>query len=125
MTDSRRLAGLIGPVLVALAATEILNYRIWDTSIPQLVYLNGTLLVIAGISILRAHHRWVAGWPLFLTLAGWIALLGGLYRMLAPEGRQAPRTPALYAGLALMGAVGLLLTYQAYRPKRRGSGADR
>ena len=116
MTDSRRLAGLVGPVIVALAATEILNFRIWDTSIPQVIYLNGTLLVVAGIAILRGHNRWVLGWPVFVTLAGWVALLGGLYRMFVPEGRQAPRTPALYVGLALMGAIGLLLTYQAYRP---------
>ena len=125
MTNSRSLAGLLGPVIVALAATEIVNYRIWDTSIPQVIYLNGTLLVVAGISILRAHHRWVAGWPAFITLAGWIALLGGLYRMFVPEGRQGPRTPAMYVGLALMGAVGLLLTYQAYRPRRREGGTSR
>ena len=116
MTDSRRLAGLVGPMIVALAATEIINYRIWDTSIPQVIYLNGALLVVAGIAILRGHNRWVLGWPVFVTLAGWVALLGGLYRMFVPEGRQAPRTPALYVGLALMGAIGLLLTYQAYRP---------
>ena len=121
MTDSRRLAGLIGPVIVALAGTEILNYRIWDTSIPQVVYLNGTLLLIAGLSMVRAHPRWSASWPVFITLAGWVALLGGLYRMIAPEGRQAPRTPAMYVGLALMGAVGVLLTYQAYRPQQRHS----
>jgi hypothetical protein len=112
-------------MIVALSATEILNYRIWDTSIPQVIYLNGTLLVLAGIAILRAHHRWSFGWPVFLTLAGWVALLGGLYRMFVPESRQAPRTPAMYVGLALMGLVGLVLTYQAYRPGQREGEANR
>jgi hypothetical protein len=124
MTDSRKLAGLVGPVMVALAATEILNYRIWDTSIPQVVYLNGTLLVLAGLSILRGHNRWSMSWPVFITLAGWVSLLGGLYRMIAPEGRQAPGTPALYLGLVLMGLVGVLLSYQAYGPRPRQSGAS-
>jgi hypothetical protein len=122
LTDSRRLAALVGPVIVALAATEILNYRIWDTGIPQVIYLNGTLLVVAGLSILRGHNRWSIGWPVFITLAGWVSLLGGLYRMIAPEARQAPRTPALYAGLAVMLAVGALLTFQGYWPQKRDSG---
>jgi hypothetical protein len=122
LTDSRRLAALVGPVIVALAATEILNYRIWDTGIPQVIYLNGTLLVVAGLSMLRGHNRWSIGWPVFITLAGWVSLLGGLYRMIAPEARQAPRTPALYAGLAVMLAVGALLTFQGYWPQKRDSG---
>jgi hypothetical protein len=122
MTDSRKLAGLVGPVMVALAATEILNYRIWDTGVPQVIYLNGTLLVVAGLSMVRAHNRWIMSWPVLMTLAGWILLLGGLYRMIAPEAKQAPRTPALDAGLVVMLAVGALLTFQGYRPQKRDSG---
>jgi hypothetical protein len=55
MADSRRIAGLIGPTLVALGASEAINSRIWETNSAPLVYLNGLLLFVAGPSIACAQ----------------------------------------------------------------------
>jgi hypothetical protein len=53
MANSRNLAGILGPTLVALSISEALNYRIWDVGIPQAIYLNGCLLFVAGVAIVR------------------------------------------------------------------------
>lgn len=58
MTDSRRLAGLIGPIMVAIGATEASNMDIFSNQIAPVVYLNGAILFVAGLAILRAHNLW-------------------------------------------------------------------
>lgn len=59
MTDSKQLAALIGPTLVANSIGEALNLDIWDTNLAPVTYLNGTLLFVAGLALIRAHNRWV------------------------------------------------------------------
>ena len=76
---SRDLAGLIGPVVVVLAITETINFHIWDTNIPAVTYLNGSILLVAGLAIVRAHNRWTRSWPVLITIVGWFALAFGLF----------------------------------------------
>jgi len=120
MADSKRLAGLIGPTLLALAVTEAMNYRIFASSIAPVVYFNGTVLFVAGLAIVRAHNRWTWRWPVFLTLTGWVLLLGGLFRMFAPESGRAPETASTYVFFVMLGALGAFLTFKGYgRAERR------
>jgi hypothetical protein len=114
MTNSKQIAGLIGPTMIVLAASEALNFHIWENNIPPVTYLNGTLLFVAGLATVRAHNRWKRGWPILVTLAGWIVMLGGLYRMFAPEAPQAPRSSPTYAFLIVLFAIGILLSFKAY-----------
>jgi hypothetical protein len=114
--ESRRIAGLVGPTLMALSASEALNYRIWSDNLAPVTYLDGALLFVGGLSIVRAHNRWVRSWPLLTTLAGWSALLLGLARMFAPQARQPRRNAAVDAVLLAMFASGVVLTFQAGRP---------
>ncbi len=72
--ESKRIAGLVGPTLIASSASEALNYRIWDDNLAPVTYLDGALLFVGGLSIVRAHNRWRGGWPVLTTLAGWSAL---------------------------------------------------
>ena len=116
MTNSKRIAGLIGPTLMALTVSETLNPHIWATNIAPVTYLNGTLLFVAGLSIVRAHNHWSGGWPVLVTLTGWLAILGGLYRMFAPEARQGGQNIPTFAVIAAIFAVGSFLTFKAYRP---------
>lgn len=88
-TDTRRLTGLIGPVLIALGATEAWNMDIYAAQTAPVVYLNGTILFAVGLALVRAHNRWSWRWPVLVTLTGWAALLGGLYRMAIPDAPQA------------------------------------
>jgi hypothetical protein len=121
MAESRQLAGLVGPTLIVLAVSEALNLGIWTTvsaqALAPVIYLNGTLLFVAGLAIVRAHNRWVLGWPVLLTLVGWIVMFGGLLRMFEPLSGQLPeqKPAAAYAVLAVIFVVGIVLTVKAYR----------
>jgi len=114
MTRSKQLAELIGPTLIALGATEALNMRMFDEQIAPVVYLNGTILFVVGLALVRAHNRWAWQWPTLVTITGWVLLLGGLYRMVAPEAPQAQAGVASYGMFAALVVIGLFLTYKGY-----------
>ena len=48
MTDSRQLAGLIGPTMLAVGGTEAINMEVFSNQIAPVVYLNGTILFVAS-----------------------------------------------------------------------------
>jgi hypothetical protein len=115
MIESRQLAGTVGPALVAVGASEALRYRIFADNTAPLIYLNGTVLLTAGLSIPRSHNRWVRDWPAVLTGAGWVLALVGLFRMFFPtvqQDRQDPRLTVVTASLTAI--VGLFLTGKSY-----------
>jgi uncharacterized membrane protein YgdD (TMEM256/DUF423 family) len=109
---SRQLAGVVGPALVAIGVTEALNLHIFDTQIPQVVYLNGTILFVSGVALVRTHNRWTWNWSTLITIIGWALLVGGLYRMVAPEAPQAE--PESYATFAVLVIAGLYLSFKGY-----------
>ena len=117
MTNSKRIAGLVGPSLVALTLTELLNLDIWTHTPAVVVYLSGTLLFVAGLSIVRVHNHWTTRWPVLVTIIGWFALLAGLARMMAPEFAQrlVQHTTTPYPWIFAMLAIGSVLTIKAYR----------
>jgi hypothetical protein len=122
-TSSKRLAGLIGPTLVAITTSEVINLDFLEKQYRFDSYLNGTVVFVAGLSIVRSHNRWTRGWPLVVTLTGWVAMLGGLFRMFAPEARQGGASIPTFIGIAIPFAVGVFLTYKAYWPRDRGTEA--
>ncbi len=117
MAQSKQIAGLLGPSLIAVSVTESMNLDIFVNSSAHLVYLNGTLLFVAGLSIVRVHNHWTTGWPVLVTLTGWLFLVGGLIRMIAPVSAQQVvqySTPVLAVTSTLL-AIGIVLTVNAYR----------
>jgi hypothetical protein len=116
MAESRRIAGLVGPTLMTLSASQALNYRIWQDNLAPVTYLDGALLFVGGLSIVRAHNRWMWGWPLLTTLAGWSALLLGWPGCLRPRPGSPGGMPRVDAVLLAMFASGVVLTFQAGRP---------
>jgi uncharacterized membrane protein HdeD (DUF308 family) len=114
MTDSKHIAKLVGPTISVMTISEIVNFHIWATNIPPVTYLDGILLFVAGISIIRVHNYWVRKWPVLVTLVGWFGILGGLFRIFFPEAKQASENFSSYAVLFFLFVVGLFLTYKAY-----------
>ena len=114
MTNSRQIAGLLGPTLIVLAVTEAMNLSTLASHPASvgLVYLNGTLLFVAGLAIVRAHDQWT-GWPVLVTLMGWFAILGGLIRMLAPASARSG-APWVFGLLIVLLVIGIVLTFKAY-----------
>ena len=89
-TASKSIAALIGPTLVALGASTLVNLGRLPTLVeqvarePALILVSGMLLFVAGLAIVRAHHHWRRDWSIVVTLLGWLSLLGGLARILVP-----------------------------------------
>ena len=102
--------------MVAIGATEASNMDIFSIQTAPVVYLNGTMLFVAGLAIVRAHNLWTWRWPVMLTLTGWVALIAGLWRIAAPSAPQAPENVVTYAALAVMTAIGGVLSAIAYGP---------
>jgi hypothetical protein len=112
--DSKNLAAIIGPTMMALGITEAANMDIFTEQTAPIVYLNGTLLLVAGLAILRAHGAWSKDWRVLITLAGWIAVVVGLSRMALPDATATQANAVTYAFLAVLAAIGGVLTYMAY-----------
>lgn len=120
MPNSKRLAGLVGPTLVAMLVSEfpLVQPHLYDAQIPPVVYLSGVLMFVAGLAVVRAHNHWARDWTVLVTLSGWFFLVLGLFRMFAagPYQRGSVKTgPTVFMvleGVLLVGA--LIMTFKAY-----------
>jgi hypothetical protein len=90
MNTSKTIAGLIGPTFVAIGVSMLLNLGSLPALIERasgdaaLILTSGVITLVAGLAIVRAHNRWSGGWPVVVTILGWLFLLGGLARTLFP-----------------------------------------
>jgi len=118
---SRQIAGLVGPALVAVLASEspLIQPHLYDAQIPPVVYLSGALFFVAGLAIVRAHNLWVRAWPVLVTATGWFFLVLGLIRMFAAgQYLQSSAGVGSAAFMVLEGilfVVALVITYYGYR----------
>jgi hypothetical protein len=121
MQNSKRIAGLVGPTLVAMLVSEfpLVQPHLYDTQIPPVVYLSGTLMFVAGLAIVRAHNSWQRNWTVLVTLSGWFFLLLGLFRMFAADlYRQGSASTSTTVFMVLEGillVLALIMTFKAYR----------
>jgi len=120
MSNSKRIAGLLGPTIVVMTAAELplLQPHLYDAQIPPVVYLSGVLMFVAGLAIVRAHNLWTRDWRVLVTLSGWFFLLLGLFRMFAAGQYQrssAGASSTFFIVLeSLLILVGLIITFKAY-----------
>jgi hypothetical protein len=127
MTTSQTISGLIGPTFIAIAVSMLLNLGSLPALIeqayrdPAVVLLSGIIIFVAGLAIVRTHNLWKAGWPVLVTVLGWLFMVQGLARMLFPT-----QLAAIAAGIAqnagfIVGeavvilALGCFLSFKAYR----------
>jgi hypothetical protein len=91
MQRSIYLAKLIGPVFVAMGVGMLLNAPIFRILAEQflssyaLIFLAGLLTLTAGIALVLAHNVWIGDWRLIITLIGWLSVIGGMFRIIAPN----------------------------------------
>ncbi len=78
------------------------------------------LLLTAGLAILNAHPLWTPDWRSLITLAGWMATVAGVWRILAPKyvpfvGAAIIAHPNFFlgAGIVLLG-LGGFMTFKGY-----------
>jgi hypothetical protein len=121
MPESKRIAGLVGPTIVGMIASEfpLVHPHLYDSQIPPVVYLSGVLMFVAGLAIVRAHNRWARDWTVLVTLSGWLGVVLGLFRMFAAGRYQrsaADTSATVFMVLeGVLFACGLIMTFKAYR----------
>ena len=127
MSNSKIIAALLGPTLIATAATVLANLDAMPTLIegmaqsPMLVVLAGYAACVPGLAIVYFHNHWTGGWPVVVTVMGWLSLIIGLMRMIFPmqiAAMASKLAPAPGGALIAIGVVFLLiggfLSFKAY-----------
>jgi uncharacterized membrane protein HdeD (DUF308 family) len=120
MTNSKSIAGLVGPTIVAMIVSEfpLVQPYLYDAQIPPVVYLSGVLMFVAGLVIVRAHNRWARDWTVLITLSGWFGVVLGLFRMFAAglyQRRVADMSAIVFMVLeGVLFVCGLIMTFKAY-----------
>ena len=123
MPDSRRIAGLVGPTIVAMIVSEfpLVQPHLYDAQSPPVVYLSGVLMFVAGLAIVRAHNHWARDWTVLITLTGWFGFVLGLFRMFAAglyqRGSESAGSTVFMVLEAILLLCGLVMTFKACRPQ--------
>src|SRR5690606_10855385 len=123
MDTSVFLARLVGPLLIAAAAGLILRQDAFRGMAKEvianraLIYLAGFLTLLAGLALVNTHNVWTAGWPVIITVLGWLCVIAGIVRMVFPETvmglgeRMLDHKTYLTVAGVVEGVLGLWLSY--------------
>jgi uncharacterized protein YjeT (DUF2065 family) len=126
MDSSILIARLLGPVLVVVGAAALIQpdrvRRLAREFLDgeALLFLSGLLTLTAGLAVVNTHNRWQAGWPVVITLLGWLMALAGIGRLLLPDTLKAigsgmiEKTGWLRAPGAAFLALGAFLAWHGY-----------
>jgi hypothetical protein len=91
MERSRFIAKLIGPICIAGGAGMLFNTAVFKAMFERglhdhlLIYIAGLIALTSGLAILALHNTWECNWTVLITLFGWLATIGGIVRMVAPQ----------------------------------------
>jgi hypothetical protein len=119
--NSKRIATLVGPTIMAMTISEypLVQPHLYDSQIPPVVYLSGTLMFVGGLAIVRAHNHWARDWTVLVTLSGWFFLALGLFRMFAAglyqRGSAETRSIVFMVLEGVLLLIGLIMTFRGYR----------
>jgi len=124
------IARLLGPFLLASAASVLLNRRSAQRvsanveQNPAHTYLAGIISFLGGLAIVVFHNVFVAGWQGLITLVGWVSLVLGAARMLFPERmaeadrRMIQRDAGLVITTIVTVVIGVILTINGFGAAR-------
>jgi hypothetical protein len=110
------IARLLGPTLIVLGHAILLDpargrrlaSEFMESEAP--LFISGLLTLLAGLAIVNTHAVWT-GWPVVITLFGWLMVVAGAARLLIPDRMKAVGRAMLAreTGLRLPAALNLLL----------------
>jgi hypothetical protein len=125
METSLFIARLIGPILLVAGAATLINQASMRQMASDflasrpLVYVIGILTLLGGLVIVNTHNVW-EGWPVIITIFGWLCVIGGAMRILIPDkirgfGEAMLQKPnVLTISGAAQALVGAVLSYFGY-----------
>lgn len=123
MDKSKSIAKIVGPTLTVMVLSEmrIWNPTLYDTQIVPVIYLNGILLFVAGLAIVKNHNIWTFGWQTMLTIVGYAGIILGLFRIFFPQVQQEKfeNNNSIMVVEIILILVGLYLTLKAYWPANK------
>lgn len=126
METSLAYAKVIGPMMLILGLSLALNHAAFVKMAkdfmksPALIFLAGFITLLMGVIVVAFHNVWVAGWPVIVTILGWVMVAAGIVRMnftdrLKKMGEGMLKNYALMMGAALLYiALGAYLTYVSW-----------
>jgi len=127
MDTSIFLARLIGPIFAVIGVSLLLNREAYHAVAEEvlkgkaLLYVFGAMALTGGLAIVLTHNVWVWGWPVIITLLGWLMVIRGSLRILLPEQvaalavRTLARAPLLFpiSGVVVI-VLGAVLCWKGY-----------
>lgn len=128
MANSIFIAKLLGPVLVVAGITYLANMaRLKEIArdfleSPGMLFMAGIMTLVLGLTLVNTHNVWVAGWPVIITIFGWIAIFSGLVRTMMPATvakwgeAMIGNTAYLKVVSGLLVALGAYLSWMGYSP---------
>lgn len=120
------LASVMGWYLVIFSLYVFLKREYLRGVISDVVSQRGLFFIIAvvtlifGLLVVVSHNYWIMGWPVIVTLMGWLMLISGLIRLfyaefamkMASSYMQSPMKMNIAAGIFLI--IGLFLLFHVY-----------
>ncbi|MDA9272205.1 hypothetical protein N9Q05_02360 [bacterium] len=107
--------------LFVLFRREILNSVLVDLFNQRAsMFILSFITLILGLMIVVSHNVWVMGWPVMVTILGWLILVSGVIRLFCLDyimrvGKTFSNQPAKMVVLGLIFLViGVLLLFHVY-----------
>jgi 4-amino-4-deoxy-L-arabinose transferase-like glycosyltransferase len=117
----------MGPLFAALGAGLLLNHAAFQTMAAEflrnypLIFLSGLISLGVGLALVLTHNVWTRDWRLIITIFGWLAVIGGVLRIVTPQlaagvgGVMLVHTAALVIAAFVWLALGAILCFFGYR----------
>lgn len=126
MQTSVFIAKLMGPVLLMMGLSVLLNPERVRAMAREmidgqaLIFMSGVITLPIGLAIVNTHNVWSGGWPVIITVFGWLMIVAGVARMALPGplkeigAAMIDKTTYIAVPGALMALLGAYLSYQGY-----------
>ena len=124
---TRAFARVLGPALliiacaVALRAPDAAKIIVAIFDREQLLWIIGSLSVVAGLIVVAFHNRWSSPSAAIVSLIGWLMLVRGVALLAAPmllysAAATAGSVLPIRLVFAILALVGLYLAWVGWRP---------
>ncbi len=126
MAASIFIAKLLGPVFVIFEIALLVKAQMFRAILKEFIrnsafiYMAGFFGLLGGMALVVTHNVWVLGWPLIITLIGWMTLVRAVITIFQPQwivvtGRRILKRPDIFRGAGMANLIiGLVLTYNGY-----------
>lgn len=118
------LAKVIGLYFLIACLAVLINHKPFNQMVNEyvknkpIIFFHGLIALLVGLLLVVSHNVWIYGWPVVITIIGWLALLKGIAHLFAPQ-KSIEWGLSIYKSLEpvlfIIGLlVGLYLTYVGF-----------